>query len=221
MSSWKNSLRLGVGVLGMLALLATASAADAQAKPGTGEVTHLTGKVEILPQGQKVWVPATLGAKLAEGDEIRTHAGGSAVLKLPDASTLVLAENSRIVASKLEFDPQKQSRNVIFHLTVGKVRAVITKVALALVQTRQSTFVISTPTAVAAARGTDWVTVFNPLRRTTVVAVLPDGQNPVPGGSGGTGGQVGAPPAGDQAAVHPADEVVDVETVTREAALRN
>ena len=217
MSNWKNSLQVAVGVLGMVALLGIASAADAQAKPGTGEVTHITGKVEILPHGQKVWIPATLGAKVAEGDEIRTLAGGSAILKLPDASTLVLAENTRIVASKLEFDPQAQSRNVIFHLTVGKVRAVITKVALALVQTRQSTFAISTPTAVAAARGTDWVTVFNPLRRTTVVAVLQDGQNALPAGS--SGGQAGAPPAGDQAAASPADGVVDVETVTREAAL--
>jgi hypothetical protein len=65
-----------------------------------------------------------------------------------------LAENSRLLLTKLEYDQQNQSRIVLLHLVVGKVRAAIAQTAIALVRTRQSNFGISTPTAVAAARGT-------------------------------------------------------------------
>jgi hypothetical protein len=43
---------------------------------------------------------------------------------------------------------------VLLHLVVGKVRATIAQAAITLARARQSNFAISTPTAVAAARGT-------------------------------------------------------------------
>jgi hypothetical protein len=91
----------------------------------------------------------------------------------------MLAENSRLVVTKLEMNPGRTTKNAIFHLVVGKVRAVVTHAALTLVQTRQSNFAITTPTAVAAARGTDYVTVFNLARQVTTVVVLQEGQHRV------------------------------------------
>ena len=154
----------------------------------TARLTRVTGRVEVLPNGQTSWLPATVGGQLRERDEIRAFAGGSAVLVLADASTLILAENSRMVVTRLEGDPGGQTRHVLFHLVVGKVRAIVTRAALTLVQTRQSTFAITTPTAVAAARGTDYVTVFNLARQSTTVVVLEEGRNPaVPPASPPTG----------------------------------
>ena len=95
-----------------------------------------------------------IGARLAEGDDIRAFSGASAELALPDTSTVVLAENSRLLLTKLEFDQQNRSRLVLLHLAVGKVRATIVQAAITLARARQSNFAISTPTAVAAARGT-------------------------------------------------------------------
>ena len=110
--------------------------------------------------------------KLGEGDNVRAHAGASAVLDLPDGSQLFVAENSRIVVAKIEVDTQSQTRQALMHLVVGKLRAVVTKASITLVRARQSNFVISTPTAVAAVRGTDLEVVFDDQQQSMRVAVL-------------------------------------------------
>jgi hypothetical protein len=130
------------------------------------------GRVEILRKGQTQWGPAVIGARLAEGDDIRAFSGAQAELAMPDGSTVQLAENSRLLVTKLEYDQQQQSRMVLLHLVVGKVRAAIAQTAITLVRARQSNFGISTPTAVAAARGTI-VWVYTDGGR-TLVAVEPE-----------------------------------------------
>jgi FecR protein len=127
--------------------------------------------VETLRAGQTAWVPATVGARLARRDEIRAFGGGAATLQIPDGSTLFLAENSRLVVTELLVDRQ-QTRNAIFHVVVGKVRAAVAQAAVTLVRTRQSNFAITTPTAVAASRGTHYVVVYNLAQQTTSEATI-------------------------------------------------
>jgi len=150
-----ESLRfLAAMILGSLLPFAVANPALAQQAPPSAELKRVIGRVEILRKGQTQWVPAVIGAQLVEGDDIRAFSGAQAELALPDTSTVQLAENSRLLLTKLEYDPQNQSRLVLLHLVVGKVRAAIAQTAITLVRARQSNFAISTPTAVAAARGT-------------------------------------------------------------------
>ena len=66
----------------------------------------------------------------------------------------MVSENSRLLLTKMEFDPQSQTRLMLLHLVVGKVKATVAQAAITLARVRQSNFAISTPTAVAAARGT-------------------------------------------------------------------
>ena len=162
---------LAAVVAGLLAL-AVAAHVDAQVRVGTAEIKAVTGQVEVQKKGETQWRPAAVGARLAEGDNIRAHAAASAMLDLPDGSTIFVAENSRVVVSKLEFDPQTQSRQALFHLVVGKVRAVVSQAAITLVKARQSNFSISTPTAVAAARGTVFEVVYDATQNSMRVAVL-------------------------------------------------
>ena len=171
---WTNgSLRLVVAiVLGALIPLALAVPALAQQAPPSAELKRVIGRVEILRKGQTQWIPAVIGARLVEGDDIRAFSGAQAELALPDTSTVQLAENSRLLMTKLEYDQQQQSRFVLLHLVVGKVRAAIAQTAITLVRARQSNFGISTPTAVAAARGTI-VWVYTDGTR-TLVAVEPE-----------------------------------------------
>jgi hypothetical protein len=145
---------LGVALAAVFSVLVLADAAAAQTAAPTAEIKRVIGRVEILRKGQTQWVAAVIGDRLAEGDDIRAFGGAQAELSLPDTSTAVLAENSRLLLSKLEFDPQTQSRLFLLHLAVGKVRATVAQAALTLARVRQSNFVITTPTAVAAARGT-------------------------------------------------------------------
>jgi len=156
--------------LAVLVLLAMTAPAIAQ--PRTAEIKSLTGQVEVQKKGDTQWVPAIVGGRLAEGDNIRAHAGASAVLDLPDGSTIFVAENSRIAVTKLEFDQQNQGRQAFFHLVVGKVRAVVSQAAISLVKARQSNFAISTPTAVAAVRGTVYVVIYDAVQNVMQVAVL-------------------------------------------------
>ena len=150
-----GTLRLATMVgLGALVLLVTAAPVVAEPTAGTAEVKRVVGRVEVLAKGQTQWVPAVIGAKLAEGDDIRAFSGASAELAMPDTSTVTITENSRLLLTKMEFDQQNQSRVVLLHLAVGKVRATIAQAAIALTRARQSNFAISTSTAVAAARGT-------------------------------------------------------------------
>jgi hypothetical protein len=144
----------------------------AEAKTGTAELKAVTGRVEVQKKGDNLWAPAAVGAQLVEGDNIRAWAGGSARMDLPDGSTIFVAENSRVAVGKLEFDQQNQAREALFHLAVGKVRAVVSQTAVRLVKARQSNFSISTQTAVAAARGTDFEVTYDEARQETRIAVL-------------------------------------------------
>ena len=139
---------------------------------GTAVVKTVTGRAEVQRKDDAQWVATAPGARLAEGDNIRAHAASSAVLDLPDGSTLFVAENSRIVVSKLEFDPQSQARQSFVHLAVGKVRAVVSQAAITLVKARQSNFAVTTPTAVAAARGTVFEVVYDATQNVMRVAVI-------------------------------------------------
>lgn len=141
-------------ILGVLCQAALVQPAAAQQARASVEIKRVVGRVEILRTGQTQWLPAVAGARLVEGDDIRAFSGASADLAFPDTSTVLLIENSRLHVSKLEFDQQQQSRVVLLHLAVGKLRAVIAQTAITLARARQSNFAISTPTAVAAARGT-------------------------------------------------------------------
>jgi hypothetical protein len=152
--------------------MALAVPALAQQAPPSAELKRVIGRVELLRKGQTQWIPAVIGAQLVEGDDIRAFSGAQAELALPDTSTVLLAENSRLLMSKIEYDQQNQSRIVLLHLVVGKVRAAIAQTAITLVRARQSNFGISTPTAVAAARGTI-VWVYTDGTR-TLVAVEPE-----------------------------------------------
>jgi hypothetical protein len=150
-----SSLRLViVSVIGGLLLLAMPACAVAQQGAPSAELKRVVGRVEILAKGQAQWIPAVVGARLAEGDDIRAYSGATAELTLPDTSTVVVAENSRLLLTKIEYDQQSQSRLILLHLVVGKVRATVAQAAVTLARVRQSNFAISTPTAVAAARGT-------------------------------------------------------------------
>ncbi len=143
-----------VSVVGGLLLLAMPASVVAQQGAPSAELKRVVGRVEVLAKGQTQWIPAVVGARLAEGDDIRAYAGASAEVALPDTSTVVVAENSRLLLTKIEYDPQSQSRLILLHLVVGKSRATVAQAAVTLARIRQSNFAISTPTAVAAARGT-------------------------------------------------------------------
>jgi hypothetical protein len=165
-------VRVAVAVALVLGLLAAAGPVAAAMVPGQAEVMRVTGQVEVMVKGQTQWTPVTVGMKLGAGDDIRAHKASAAELALPDGTTILLAENSRFVVNQLDYDAQDRTRVALFHLVAGKMRAIVSKAATTLVRTRQSNFAISTPAAVAAARGTDFEVTYDAGQKTMRVAVL-------------------------------------------------
>src|SRR5215475_11140136 len=96
-----DSLRsVAVFVLGLILVLALPYPASAQRPASSAELARVVGRVEILRKGQTQWGPAVVGAHLVEGDDIRAFSGAQAEIRLPDTSTVMLAENSRLLLSK-------------------------------------------------------------------------------------------------------------------------
>ena len=160
------------GLLSVL-LLAAWGSAEAQMRAVSAEVVRLTGRVEGLPKGQTQWTPVTVGTRFVEGDQVRALAGASADLNLPDGSTILIAENSRFAVTKLDYDAQSRERNTALHVVTGKLKAQVSQAAVQLVRTRQSNFSISTPSGVAAVRGTVAIVFHNDDTQETVLFVLP------------------------------------------------
>lgn len=160
------------GLLGVLVLAAWVPA-EAQMRPVSAEVVRVAGHVEGLPKGLTQWTPVTVGARFVEGDQIRALASSSADLNLPDGSTILLAENTRFAVTKLDYDAQSRERRTALHVVTGKVKAQVSQAAVQLVRTRQSNFTISTPSGVAAVRGTITIVFYNDDTQETVVFALP------------------------------------------------
>ncbi len=160
------------GLVGLLVLAAWGSA-QAQMQPASAELVRATGRVDLMPKGQAAWTPGSVGARLVEGDQIRALAGGSADLVLPDGSTILIAENSRFAVTKLDYDVANRDRDASFHVVAGKVRAQVSQAAVTVIRARQSNFNISTPSGVAAVRGTIVVLAYNPSTQETLTFVFP------------------------------------------------
>ena len=161
-----------VGLVGLLVLAAWGSA-QAQMQPASAELQRAVGRVDLMPKGQTAWTPASVGARLVEGDQIRALSASSADLVLPDGSTILIAENSRFAVTKLDYDAANRDRDASFHVVAGKVRAQVSSAAVQVIRARQSNFNISTPSGVAAVRGTIVVMAYNPATQETLTYVFP------------------------------------------------
>ena len=157
MHSWKRPTTSGIA----LALLAVAigigilvvPAAEAQ-QQASALFSVVTGNVRFMNKGDASWQKAQVGMRVTEGADVVAEPGSNAELRLPDGSTVLVAENTRFIVNKLDFDSQNRMRESFFHLATGKLRAIVSKAAASLVAARQNNFAITTPTAVAAVRGT-------------------------------------------------------------------
>ena len=101
------------------ALLGSATVAGAQAT-GTAQVILARAPVEFVAKGQTAAQPLQKGAKLSEGDRIRTGKGGAAEVVLGDGSLVRLAELSDLEIDKLDVDAANQPVTSHFNLASGR-----------------------------------------------------------------------------------------------------
>ena len=140
------AVSIGIGILAV-------PPAEAQ-QQSSALFSVVTGNVRFMNKGDASWQMAQVGMRVTEGADVVAEPGSNAELRLPDGSTVLVAENTRFIVTKLDFDSQNRMRESFFHLATGKLRAIVSKAAASLVASRHNNFAITTPTAVAAVRGT-------------------------------------------------------------------
>jgi hypothetical protein len=137
------------------AVLGPTAPVDAQA-PGTAQVILARAPVEVVSKGQTAAQALQKGARLSEGDRIRTGKGGAAEVVLGDGSLVRVGELSDLEIDKLDVDASNQPTTSRFNLASGQARAWVARQVVAKVGTGMGRFAVQTPTAVAAVRQTDF-----------------------------------------------------------------
>ncbi|MFN3370739.1 MAG: FecR domain-containing protein [Sphingomonadaceae bacterium] len=133
--------------------------------PISAELVAFRGDVRIV-SGEGTVRPGEKGLALGEGDLIETGANGFATLVLPDGSRVSLPSASRVRLTRLRQVPMSDSIDRRFTLEQGRTEAKVTPMA-----NPASRFLITTPVAVAAVRGTEYSVSFTPaeMRQLTQV----------------------------------------------------
>lgn len=134
-----KSLKLSVVLIIACAILAMASQG--------GKVRSVLGDVTYQKQGKSNWAALRVGAKVMDGDMIRTYTESGAQISLPDGSMIAIGENALVEFSRLLFE--KDERISEIKIQKGMLRFDAQK------QKGKSTFKFKTGTATASIRGTD------------------------------------------------------------------
>jgi ferric-dicitrate binding protein FerR (iron transport regulator) len=150
-------------MLGLLSLLSS-GASQAQDGGSIGQVTGLEGKVTVLPQGKFAPELLTLRRPVFREDIIETDRAAKVRITLTDATVISLGELSRLELKEFSQETRQQTRAGRFAMTLGVFRAILKEMM------PPSTFEVTTPTAIAAIRGTELMGEVSP--NSTAIVVL-------------------------------------------------
>ena len=85
----------------------------------SGELGEVKGKVEILKDGEKDWIPAVEEMPLQLKDRVKTYAESTCNLELDDGSIINVGDNTDILVENLEISSDKHESK--FSLFFGKI----------------------------------------------------------------------------------------------------
>lgn len=155
-----SALRRLLGLLACLAALATAQMARAD---DVGTVAAVEGAAEIGHAG--TFVPASIGATVALGDEVRTGRPGRVRLVFRDESTVVVSDDSQLTVDEQVFNPDQGQVKSLLGLVQGKVSAAVGE----YYHRQGASFEVKTATAVAGVRGTEFIVSYDVVQEVTEV----------------------------------------------------
>lgn len=134
-------------VLLACALLGAGSVAAAD----IGRIKLATGAVTIERDGKPI--PADVGARLQEGDAVRTGADGSVGITMNDDSLLSAGPNSVLTLDAFALDPATSKGRFDASLNRGSLSVVSGRIA----KQAPDAMTVRTPTMILGVRGTEFV----------------------------------------------------------------
>ena len=145
-------------------ILSAGLCAEAQQGEGVGKVTVLEGRATVQHDGSSTPQPLGVQSPVYQRDVIRTAAASKLQVTFVDDTVVTLGEKSTLEITRYVYSAQQQTQTSLLTVTAGVFRAIVKKIL------PQSTFEVTTPTAIAAIRGTDFMGEVTP--ETTSLVVL-------------------------------------------------
>ncbi|MFA6451020.1 MAG: FecR family protein [bacterium] len=133
-------------------LLAAALSVRAAAAEDAAVLSYAQGSVHVKHNGESAWGAYELNSTLQVGDSIKTGPNSKARIVLEDGASILIGPLSLFTISNVTVNDENGERKTSFALDSGKARSNVNKM-----KTTDSTFEVTTPTAVAAVRGTDFL----------------------------------------------------------------
>jgi hypothetical protein len=156
------------GLIFLLLIVTGLTSTGGQNSPNAVVISS-EGYVDVKFNGKEKYVPLLEGIGLEVGDTIQTDREAKVVLGLPDKSTLIIGENSRIVIKELGMVEVTKVSVSKFEIIKGKIRAIVNPFV-----NKESTFMIKTNNATVGVRGTDFGEVYDPDTDRTYILGLED-----------------------------------------------
>jgi len=132
----------------------------------TATLIQVEGAVDFMPAGGDVWLSASSGVQVEAGARIRTGPLSSAMLVLPEESEIRLMAETEISVVEMRASRDSADISIALYQWLGQTYSRVRPLP-----TASSEFVIETPTAVAAVRGTEFVVDVEPDGATNVAVV--------------------------------------------------
>ena len=128
-----------------------------------GTIAAIEPTAEIERGGEQI--AATLGAAVQLGDTLRTGPTGRLRVVFRDESVVNLTGGTELVINEQVFRPEEGTFSSVMGVVRGKVRAMVSE----YYSNPGASFHLETRTAVAGARGTDFVVVYDENKQVTEV----------------------------------------------------
>lgn len=109
-------------------------------------LTHIKGEVKVKAPDSAEWAAATDRMVVNEGDEVKTAAGSSAIIKMDDGSMVKIGPLAKMKMESMGKDGRHNKTDI--GVSIGKSWQRVNKLSA------DSSFKVKTPTAVAGVRGT-------------------------------------------------------------------
>jgi hypothetical protein len=131
--------------------LSAGASAAAQQGERVGRVTVLEGRATVQHDSGSTPQPLRVQSPVYQRNVIRTEAASKLQVTFVDESVVNLGEKSTLEITRFVYSPQQQTQTSLLTIPAGVFRALVKKLL------PQSTFEVTTPTAIAAVRGTDFM----------------------------------------------------------------
>lgn len=152
----RGAWRWLLGVLMVVPVLLVGSSAETQPAESIGTVTALEGRATVQHYGSATPQPLGLQSPVYQQDVVHTQAASKLQLTFADDTVVNLSEQSRLEITRFVYSPQEQTQRSMLTISTGVFRAIAQRLL------PQSTFEVTTPTAIAAIRGTDFMAEVTP-----------------------------------------------------------